>query len=88
MVRGIARFTVAILAIFLLLAPIIGLNAVEKTVPKFVIICVASSTFVASISVLSNASIGEVFTAGATYAAVMVVFVSGNGIQSSSAGEA
>jgi hypothetical protein len=35
-----------------------------------------------TISILSMASVGEIFAAGAAYAAVMVVFVSGNGIRS------
>lgn len=80
-VRECARVIVALLAIILLLVPILGLNAAEKSSTKFVIIFVAASVFVSSVTILSAASIGEVFAAGAAYAAVMVVFVSGNGVQ-------
>lgn len=86
LVRESARVFIAVLAILLLLAPIIGLNAVERTVPRFLIMIVASTLFVLLISVLSKASVSEVFAAGAAYAAVMVVFVSGNGVQSASKG--
>lgn len=79
--RESARVVIALLAIILLLAPIIGLNAVERSLTKFVIIFVAASVFLLSVTIFSAASIGEVFAAGAAYAAVMVVFVSGNGVQ-------
>jgi hypothetical protein len=81
MTRELARVVIAIMAILLLLAPVIGLNEVQKTLHKFLIIFFASTAFVVSIATLSKASMGEVFAAGAAYAAVMVVFVSGNGVQ-------
>jgi hypothetical protein len=80
-VRESARVIIALLAILLLLAPVVGLNAVQKSLTKFVIMFVAASVFVMAVAILSKASLGEVFAAGAAYAAVMVVFVSGNGVQ-------
>jgi hypothetical protein len=73
MVREITRVIIAVIAIFLLLTPIIGLNVVQRTLFKFIIIFVASTIFIVSISTLSKASIDKVFAGGAAYAAVMVV---------------
>lgn len=72
MIRESARIVIAEFAVLLRLAPIVS---------KFLIIFAAASAFVMSISILSEASLGEVLAAGAAYVAVMVVFVSGNGIQ-------
>lgn len=72
----------AVLAIILLLAPIVALNAVEETLERFVVIFVAATCFVTLVALGSEASIAEVFAAGAAYSAVLVVFVSGNGLQS------
>jgi hypothetical protein len=80
MVRETTRVIIAVMAIFLLLTPIIGLNVVQRMLFKFIIIFVASTVFVISISTLSKGSMGEVFAAGAAYAAIIVVFVSGTGI--------
>jgi len=81
--RELSRVIVAVLAVVLLLAPTIWLNAVENTVPKFAIIFGSTSLFVTAVSVISKARMAEVFGAGAAYAAVMVVFVSGDGVQGS-----
>lgn len=80
-IRATARTLTAIIAIILLLAPIVALNAVQETLLRFVIIFVAASLFVTTITVASNATMAEIFAAGAAYSAVLVVFVSGNGIQ-------
>jgi hypothetical protein len=73
MVREITRVITAVIAIFLLLTPIIGLKVVQRTLFKFIIIFVASTIFVVLISTLSKASIDKVFVGGAAYTAVMVV---------------
>ena len=70
-----ASFTVLIL-----LLPIIVLNIVHKATLRFVVVFVSDALFVSAVTGLSQASIAEIFVAGATYAAVLVVFVSGNGI--------
>jgi hypothetical protein len=80
--RETSRVLIAILAVLLLFAPIIGLNAVQKTLSKFFIVFVSSSVFIVSVTIFSNGGLGEVFAAGAAYSAVLVVFVSGNGVQS------
>lgn len=83
-IRGMARLSAGALAIILLLAPIILLNAVVKTLLRFVILFVAATLFVFAITITSQASMTEIFAAGAAYTAVLVVFVSGNGVSGTS----
>lgn len=78
--RNISRMITSSTAIIVLLVPIVLLNIVQSVLGRFVIIFVASAIFVTTITVVSNAKMVEVLAAGAAYAAVMVVFVSGNGI--------
>ncbi|KAK2753577.1 hypothetical protein FQN54_007354 [Arachnomyces sp. PD_36] len=86
-IRTVARATVAALAVSLLLVPIIILNAIEATVYRFVTIFMSSAIFVVFITMASAASMPEIFAAGAAYAAVMVVFVSGDRLQSNQGGQ-
>ncbi|KAL9091121.1 MAG: hypothetical protein Q9165_005048 [Trypethelium subeluteriae] len=79
-IRAVTRALTASFAIVLLLVPVIILNAVSTTVDRFVIIFVSATLFVSLLTLSSQARITEVFAAGATYAAVLVVFVSGNGV--------
>ncbi|KAF2236489.1 hypothetical protein EV356DRAFT_482261 [Viridothelium virens] len=79
-IRAVTRALTASFAIVLLLVPVIVLNAVSTTVHRFVIIFVSATLFVSLLTLASKARITEVFAAGATYAAVLVVFVSGNGV--------
>ena len=64
----------------LLLVPVVILNFVHKTALRFGIIFIAASTFVSTVTIVSKAKTVEVLVAGATYSAVLVVFVAGNGI--------
>lgn len=66
--------------VVLLLVPIIVLNAVHGTIGRFVIIFVSSSLFIGLFSLGAATKTTEVFAAGAAYAAIMVVFVSDNGV--------
>ena len=66
----------------LLLLPIVVLNEVQRAVYRFIVIFIAAASFVVVVTVASTATMAEIFAAGAAYAAVMVVFVSGNGVQS------
>lgn len=74
------RAVIAVVTIFLLLVPIIVLNEVERAAWRLITIFFAATIFVVSITVVSEARLVEIFAAGAAYAAVLVVFVSGNGI--------
>lgn len=85
-VRATARVMIAVLAIVLLLVPVIALNAVGQTLERFIILFAASSCFVMAIALASEASMAEIFAAGAAYSAVLVVFISGNGVQAPSPG--
>lgn len=81
-----ARCLIASAAVVLLLVPVILLNYVQQKdyiqqkVIQFVIIFVAATMFVTAITMASKARMVEIFVAGATYTAVLVVFVASNGI--------
>lgn len=79
--QAIVRAVLAVITIILLLVPIIVLNEVQRAAWRFVTIFFAATIFVVSITVVSEARLVEIFAAGAAYAAVLVVFVSNNGIQ-------
>ena len=81
-IKAAARALIASFTIVLLLAPVVILNFVNKTALRFVIIFLAATAFVSTITAVSKAKTIEIFVAGATYAAVLVVFVAGNGISS------
>ena len=74
---------IAISTIIVLLVPVIVLNVITSTIPRFVVIIGSASLLVSSITAISKAGMAEILVAGATYSAVLVVFVSGNGIASS-----
>ena len=78
--RNVARGIIAVVTLVVLLIPVIILNAVTSTVPRFVVVFVAAGLFVSAITAFNRLSMAEIFAAGATYTAVLVVFVSGNGI--------
>lgn len=79
-VRGATRALIATCTVTLLLVPIIVLNIVHGTTGRFAIIFVASSLFIGRLSIGTKSGTTEVFAAEAAYAAIMVVFVSGNGV--------
>ncbi|KAI9714260.1 MAG: hypothetical protein M1820_000219 [Bogoriella megaspora] len=79
-VRSITRAMTAALAVVLLLVPTILLNVAKTTLVRFIIVFIAATLFVSVLTVASTVGMGEIFAAGAAYAAVLVVFVSGNGI--------
>lgn len=78
--RAVARSFAGCLAVILLLVPVIVLNVVESSTSKFIVIVIAASTFISTLTTISPAGMAEVFVAGATYAAVLVVFVSQDGL--------
>ena len=82
-ISNLARSIIAALTIVVQLIPIVVLHVVTSTVPRFVVIFASAMLFVSTITIVSKASMAEVFVAGATYSAVLVVFVSGNGIMPS-----
>jgi len=80
LIRAIARAVTAAFAIILHLVPIIALNAVQETFIRFTAIFLAAAFFIMIAVVASTASIAEIFAARAPYSAVLVLFVSGNGL--------
>jgi hypothetical protein len=79
LVRTIARTLAAIFTIAVLLVPAILLNLVQTIALRFIIIFIASALFIGSVTALSQATMSEIFVAGAAYAAVLVVFIASNG---------
>ncbi|KAF2422990.1 hypothetical protein EJ08DRAFT_725165 [Tothia fuscella] len=77
----IARFVVIcsiLLATFLLIGAIIGLYIVQSPKARLGMIAVFTTLFAFGVGLLTNARRPEIFGATAAYAAVLVVFVSGN----------
>lgn len=79
LLRAAARTIAAIFTISVLLVPIILLNIAQTTAIRLTIIFLATGFFIAAVTAVSKATMAEVFIAGATYSAVLVVFVASNG---------
>jgi hypothetical protein len=77
-VKRLVTFVGVVGATLLLEAAIVALYLVTSDRVRFALIAVFISFFAKSISVLSNARRPEMFAATAAYAAVLVVFVSGD----------
>ncbi|KAK8197899.1 uncharacterized protein BKA78DRAFT_292959 [Phyllosticta capitalensis] len=75
-VRRIARAIAAVLSVVILLLPILILNFVHAAGSRLAVVFVSAAAFISAVTILTPIGTGEVFVAGATYAAVMVVFVS------------
>jgi hypothetical protein len=90
--RGIARFVAifsTILAAGLLFGAILSLRATSSEKAVLGMLCGWTVLFAACVGLLTNAKRDQIFGATAAYAAVLVVFVSGNlGTPSTSSGNA
>ena len=67
-----------ILATILLIGAVVGLYVVKSPITRLIMISIFTVVFAASIGLFTNARRQEIFAATAAYAAVLVVFVSGN----------
>ncbi|KAL6693083.1 hypothetical protein J3F84DRAFT_351062 [Trichoderma pleuroticola] len=67
-----------IIAAGLLVGPIIGLYHVHNDAAKLGMLAAFTALFALSVGVMTNAKRAEIFASAAAYAAVLVVFVSGN----------
>ncbi|KAL3473022.1 hypothetical protein BJX99DRAFT_234338 [Aspergillus californicus] len=67
-----------VVASFLLIGPIVGLFFAATDAVKLVLIAAFTALFALSVGLITNARRAEIFAATAAYAAVLVVFVSGN----------
>jgi hypothetical protein len=65
-------------AAVLLIGAIVGLYFINRPAPKLGMIAAFTTLFAASVGSLTSAKRQEVFAASAAYAAVLVVFVSGD----------
>ncbi|KAK8255731.1 hypothetical protein IWZ00DRAFT_137850 [Phyllosticta capitalensis] len=78
----LARAIAAVLSIMMLLLPMIILNFVHSSAWRLAIVSIFAAFFISALTALSNAGTTEIFVAGATYCAVLVVFVSQGGAES------
>lgn len=67
-----------ILAAVLLIGAIVNLYLVRSNAKKLGLVGLYTALFAGSVGILTNAKRGELFAATAAYAAVLVVFVSGD----------
>lgn len=67
-----------IIAAILLIGPIVGLYFVKENKSKLGMIASFTAVFAASVGLITNARRAEIFGATAAYAAVLMVFVSGD----------
>ena len=61
-----------------LLIPVVVLNLLASTVPRFIVIYISAMLFVSTITAVSKGSMAGMFVAGPPYSAVLVIFISGN----------
>lgn len=79
LVAGLARGVIACLLVAVLIMPAVLLLVVHSTVLQLLVVLAFCILFFAMLSTLTKARTAETFMAGAAYAAVVVVFLSGNG---------
>ncbi|KAK8244407.1 hypothetical protein HDK90DRAFT_155080 [Phyllosticta capitalensis] len=75
----VARTIIAIVTVLILLVPVLILNYIETTGMRLMVVFISAAVFTSSLTILTSAGTNEVFVAGATFCAVLVVFVSQNG---------
>lgn len=79
-IGSFARFAAAGLVMTLLLVPIIAVDALNSMTAKTIAIIISCAIFVLCLPSLTRANTKETVIAGTTYAAVLVVFIAGNGM--------
>ncbi|KAK8218826.1 hypothetical protein IWZ01DRAFT_166134 [Phyllosticta capitalensis] len=81
--RVVARIINAFVSALILLLPIVVLNFVGSSGMRLLVVFVSTTVFISALMTLTSAGTMEVFVSGATYSAVLVVFVSQNAVGSS-----
>ncbi|OCK98030.1 uncharacterized protein K441DRAFT_674686 [Cenococcum geophilum 1.58] len=79
LIRSIMKVITAAIAIALLLMPMVALNVVRTNGIRFLVIFFSTSSFVTALIFTTPAGMLETLAAGAAYAAVLAVFIVGNG---------
>ncbi|KAI8957234.1 hypothetical protein F5Y11DRAFT_98909 [Daldinia sp. FL1419] len=77
LIKTASRSILAVFASVLLLVPIVVLTLVETVAVRLTVVLLSDAIFVFVVSVLAETKMGEIFMAGAGYAAVMIVYISG-----------
>ena len=74
----VVTFINTVMAAILLIGAIVGLYFVTAPAKRLAMVAVYTTCFAVSVWIMTNARRAELFAATAAYAAVLVVFVSGN----------
>lgn len=74
--RTIARLVTSLIATTTLLAPVLLLSHITTAPAQLGVVFVSAAVFLAAVSTFTHAKTVELFTAGASYAAVLVIFMS------------
>lgn len=77
LIKTVSRSVLAIFASSFLLIPIVILTLSNNLATRLAVVLISNAVFVFVVSVLAEAKMGELFMAGAAYAAVMIVYISG-----------
>ncbi|KAK8255734.1 hypothetical protein IWZ00DRAFT_137934 [Phyllosticta capitalensis] len=77
--RMVTRTIAAFFSVVILLLPMVVLNFVDASGWRLGVVFIFATLFIAALTTLSAAGTMEIFVAGATYCAVLVVFVSQGG---------
>ncbi|KAI0409257.1 hypothetical protein F4802DRAFT_242027 [Xylaria palmicola] len=78
LVRRLSHVAISTLVALLLIAPIIVCSAVQSIPLRLALILIATMMLLMTMATISYRGTAELFIAGATYCAVLVVFISGN----------
>ncbi|KAI8633997.1 hypothetical protein F5Y19DRAFT_411630 [Xylariaceae sp. FL1651] len=79
LIGNFARIILALLASATIFIPIVISSVISSKSARLVLVALSLAIFVGIVSLTSQSRASEVFLAGATYAAVLVVYVSGTG---------
>ncbi|KAJ5025054.1 hypothetical protein J3E73DRAFT_192415, partial [Bipolaris maydis] len=80
--NAISRLIMSCLLGLAIIVPVIVVERINKLVPRIVASFFGTTAFIALLSFVTKAKTVEMFIAGATYATVLTVFISGDGANS------
>lgn len=80
LIRRIAKGLLLLLITLLLLMPVVVCNIISTTSVRILVVMVSTISYLLVLSVLTKSRTMELILAGATYATVLIVFVSGTSV--------
>ncbi|KAI1414644.1 hypothetical protein F5Y13DRAFT_13048 [Hypoxylon sp. FL1857] len=76
--NGILRFIITLLLMAMLFVPVVISVSIANTAARIGIAMIACCIFILALAMVAKAKTSELFVAGATYSAILVVFISGS----------